>query len=348
MSEVSITVLMTVFNGGADLEPAVRGILGQTFGEFEFLIVDDASTDDSGQQLERFANEDSRIRLLRQENNRGQTACLNLGLREARGRWVARMDADDLTLPTRLERLWQVAKEEDALILIGSQGWICDEEGRVTGTINVPFSDPDIRWCLPLQNPFIHTAVLFRRDLPDGTRVQYDEDYRICQDWALWSRLLAAGKGRNLPDRLIGYRHHGGSLSHSSEQKTREEADAISLANLSVGAPEELAEAACQLADFRAGRLPGGANSFRELRRILDRSGNQATAQGEAYVLLALAGAARSRGEGGWALEVVKALMRSPTMTLRLLRERLSLPTDLFVPEKLTGLAGKKPGPLHG
>jgi glycosyltransferase involved in cell wall biosynthesis len=218
----AITVLMTVFNGGRHLAPAVQSILSQSHTDFEFLIVDDASTDGSIEALRSFAAGDSRIRLLLNDRNKGQTACLNQGLREAKGRWIARQDADDLSLPGRLASQWAVIESCPDLVLVGVNGWIIDEKGTFCGLIHAPLHDSGIRWSMPFRNPFIHTGVMFRAG--EGF---YDEEFKICQDWEFWSRLAERGRLANLPDRLVAYRHSEKSLSHASAERTETESARI-------------------------------------------------------------------------------------------------------------------------
>jgi glycosyltransferase involved in cell wall biosynthesis len=123
MNDPLVTVLMTVYNAGRYLDAAIASIAAQTFRDWEFVIVDDASTDGSPEVAEAWAKRDSRIRVIRNAVNKGQTPCLNQGLREARGRWIARQDADDLSLPERLERQLAAA---DGFALLGTNGWIID------------------------------------------------------------------------------------------------------------------------------------------------------------------------------------------------------------------------------
>ena len=223
----SVTVLMTVYNGGRFLAEAIASILSQGFRNFEFLIIDDASSDGSVAILKEFAAKDGRIRLILNERNKGQTACLNQGLREARGEWIARQDADDLSLSGRLESQWEVVHKTSGLMIAGVNGWVIDERGACNGMIHVPLTEEGVRWSLPFRNPFIHAGVMFRRQWPDGSSVLYDEEFRICQDWELWARLLERGGGINLPQRLVAYRHQEGSLSHLNVGKTRQETETI-------------------------------------------------------------------------------------------------------------------------
>jgi hypothetical protein len=222
--EPKISVLMTVYNAGAYLRGAVESILGQTFADFEFLIVDDGSTDGSGDVIRKFAAGDSRIRAFFNEKNIGQTACLNKGLREARSVWVARQDADDLSLQRRFEHQWARIQREPELVILGVNGWIINEHDKVTGMIHVPAEDAEIRASLAFRNPFIHAGVMFRRE---AGAAEYDEAFRICQDWEMWARLLRVGRAANLGQRLVAYRHHESSLSHASVGRTREESEVV-------------------------------------------------------------------------------------------------------------------------
>lgn len=214
----AISVLMTIYNAGRHLAPAVESILSQSFRDFEFVIVDDASTDGSLEVLKGFAARDGRIRVIENSSNKGQTACLNQGLREARGQWIARQDADDISLPERLKAQWQAVRSCPDLVLLGVNGWIINEAGGVTGMIHVPLHDAGIRWATAWRNPFIHAGVMFRAG--DGC---YDEEFRICQDWEFWSRLAERGRMANLRQRLVAYRHVEKSLSHSAGDRTEQE-----------------------------------------------------------------------------------------------------------------------------
>jgi glycosyltransferase involved in cell wall biosynthesis len=341
-SEPKITVLMTVYNAGGFLKDSVGSILEQTFGDFEFLIVDDASTDGSADRLDAWARCDSRIRFLRQQKNAGQTASLNLGLQEAKTDWILRMDADDISLPHRIEKLWNAALGPGRPVLVGSRGWILDTQNRVTGTINVPLSDRGIRWAMPFQNPFLHAAVLFRRSLP-GVSVAYDERFRICQDWDLWRRISDHGPVCNLPDRLIGYRHHDSSLSHASSTRTREEAGRIACTAFSClfgRSPSE--EEKSLLEQFREGLPAGSARRFWLWYQQMDGFPPRSDAAARALHQITYAGACMGRGENGWWRPLLQAFREAPLYTMGIVCDRLRLPAELTIKEKSRLLAEKK------
>lgn len=265
MKAPAVSVVMTVFNGGTFLRPAIDSILGQTWADWELVVVDDGSTDGSREVLESFASADPRIRIFLNPTNVGQTPCLNQAIREARGKWIARQDADDLSLPHRIEAQVRAA-ERDGLVLVGTNGWIISERGAFAGLLNAPLSDSGIRWGLLLLNPFIHTSVLFLREAGGGV-VQYDERFRICQDWDLWARCSRFGPVANLPGRLVCYRFRENSLSHQASERTREECRAIVESVWGHAFPDVplLPGEAAVLERFREGLEPDDVAGFRQL-----------------------------------------------------------------------------------
>lgn len=320
----AITVLMTVFNGGRHLAPAVQSILSQSHTDFEFLIVDDASTDGSIETLQTLAAGDSRIRLLLNDRNKGQTACLNQGLREARGKWIARQDADDLSLPGRLAAQWEAVRSCPDLVLLGVNGWIIDEKGACSGLIHAPLHDPGIRWSMPFKNPFIHTGVMFRAG--EGF---YDEEFKICQDWEFWSRLAERGRLANLSDRLVAYRHSEKSLSHVSAERTESESTKI-VSRIWLGRfGEELAQSSL-LASFRKGLNSEKRSDFWDFyRNMRKRWTLRDTRQAAAVHHMQTAGAIGGKNISACAAELFAALRESPLWSLRVLWERFFMKSRL-------------------
>jgi hypothetical protein len=206
----AVTVLMPVFNGERFLRPAIESILAQSCPDFEFLIVDDGSTDGTAGIVRSYS--DPRIRFERFERNRGLSAALNFGVAQAAAPIIARQDADDLSHPERLEVQLDLMTGNRDLVLAGSQARTLDESNRVIGDVRRPVDDLSIRWYALFDNPFIHTAVVFRRAavLACG---QFDAAFDpFSQDYAMWWRLMRAGRVVNLSDELVDYRVNAESI----------------------------------------------------------------------------------------------------------------------------------------
>jgi len=219
MSTPRVTVLMSVHNGGRWLRAAIESVLAQSWRDFEFLILDDASTDDSVAQIEALA--DTRIRLIRLPENIGLTRSLNVGLREARGEFVARQDADDLSSPERLAAQVAFLERHPDVPLAGTQARLIDAEGRSRGVRDLPCEADSIRWLSLLDNPIIHTSAMFRAAVIRDEFGGYDESFSCCQDYDLWARVLLRHPAQNLSERLVSVREHGGSISATRSDEAR-------------------------------------------------------------------------------------------------------------------------------
>lgn len=222
----AISVLMTVFNAQEYLAASIESIQQQTFKNWEFIIVDDASTDSSLGIAESYAEKDSRIKIIRNAVNKGQTPCLNQGLAEARGALIARQDADDLSSSKRFEKQWQRFQEEPALALLGTCGVMINQNNKIVGILDMPLTHELIAWSAAIRNPFLHTAVMFRADVVRDLGC-YDEHYQIAQDYELWTRIMRSHRVANLPARLIAYRHLEFSLSKLGKEKAFQEAHRV-------------------------------------------------------------------------------------------------------------------------
>lgn len=212
----SVTVLMPLFNAERHVSAAIESILAQTYRDFELLIVDDGSTDRSRTIAQSYR--DPRIRLLINERNVGLPATLNRGLEEARGDFVARQDADDLSDAERLDRQVGVMRARPDLALLGTQAHAIDEDGRPKRPVDRPVDEVSIRWYGLFDNPFVHSSVIFRRRLVwnDGLRGYPDTAY--AEDYALWSQLMRRHAVGNLPDRLVTFRVRAASRMGSIEE----------------------------------------------------------------------------------------------------------------------------------
>ncbi|MEI6493839.1 MAG: glycosyltransferase [Verrucomicrobiota bacterium] len=266
----TISVLMAVFNAGKFLDASIQSIRRQTFQDWEFLIVDDASTDGSAEVAGRWAGIDKRIRVIPNSANKGQTPCLNQGLREARGKWIARQDADDLSHPLRLTRQFERVACDPDLALVGTCGRMIDENDRLCGLLDVPLSAASIRWSAAILNPFLHTSAMFRREIVLGEFGGYDESFRISQDYDLWMRVIARHPSANLPWRLVCYRSLAASLSKAGRSVAFEEARRISESAEEMSFGKKLnPDERRLLVAFREGMVGRDRRIFWELHRAL-------------------------------------------------------------------------------
>lgn len=217
MSEknLNITGLMPVYNASRYLKNSVRSILNQTFREFEFLIINDGSTDDSGEIVSSFS--DSRI-VYKEIPRSGLSVALNYGLKIASGDWIARIDADDLNTPERLKIQNEfILKNPEYSVVSGFSVYFRDP-AEVLFLLNVPESDSDIKKFLNLHNPVNHSAVMFNKKIicENGG---YDERYRCFEDFELWHRLKDRLKFRILPEYLVYTRLHSRSHSYKADRE---------------------------------------------------------------------------------------------------------------------------------
>jgi glycosyltransferase involved in cell wall biosynthesis len=225
--EIAVTVLMAAYNEARFIAAAVESILGQSFGEFEFLIIDDGSTDSSADYLRNLR--DSRVRLVRNESNLGLTRSLNKGLDAARGKYIARMDADDIALPDRLARQVALLDANPHVGIVGSSRVLIDENDQEIAVAQAAEDDLGIRWKCLLGNPFGHPTVMLRRAIIEQHRLRYDESFRTAQDYELWTRLLMHTQGANLRQPLLRYRLRNG-ISKTNKPDQLANHDRIALA----------------------------------------------------------------------------------------------------------------------
>lgn len=259
MSAPRVTVLMSVHNGGRWLRAAIDSVLAQTFRSFEFIILDDASTDDSVAQIEGF--DDSRIRLIRLPENIGLTRSLNCGLHAARGEIIARQDSDDLSTRDRLEKQITFLDRHPEVAVLGAQARLIDAEGRSRGDRDLPLEAASVRWLSLLDNPVIHTAAAFRTKVVREELGGYDESFPCCQDYDLWTRVMPRREVRNLRERLVQVREHGGSISATRR------AEAATMVERVVRrvAPEFSDQEVALACAFRRHLAPNEVAGFREM-----------------------------------------------------------------------------------
>ncbi len=202
---------MSVFNGQRYLAEAIESILYQTWTDFEFLIINDGSTDNSRDIILSF--NDHRIRLIDRARRIGLTKSLNHGLQLSQGELVARQDADDKSYPRRLERQVKFLETHSQVVLVGTNARAIDEKGEPRNTdLRTPSGLPAIRWYLMFQNPFIHSTIMFRKKVILEKLGGYDESFSRAQDYELWSRTARDFTVENVPEILLDHRYEYGSI----------------------------------------------------------------------------------------------------------------------------------------
>ena len=212
-----VSVIMSNFNTPeAFLRKAIESVLNQTYDNFEFIIIDDYSTDDSLSVIESY--KDERIKIIKNEKNLGLTKSLNTGLRVARGEFVARMDSDDICLRERFEKQVDFLKQNPQVIVCGTAvELIGDWQGKHSNGIlfrELPEKESlNIHLLFGNYPNIVHPTAMFNRELLLKYNIEYNENYRLAQDYRMWVSCSSVAECVNIPEVLLQYRVHGGAVS---------------------------------------------------------------------------------------------------------------------------------------
>jgi glycosyltransferase involved in cell wall biosynthesis len=221
---------MPVFNGERFLREAIDSILGQTYEDFEFIIVNDGSTDLSRDIV--LSYRDDRIVFLDHIDRIGYTTALNAGIEQAQGEFIARQDADDVSLPPRLESQIRFFDDHPEIVLLGSAYHVIAEDGTLIYTSRPPIEDAAIRWQMLFHDAFCHTSVMLRRSVLSQNHLLYDPGWVPAEDYELCSRLLDFGSGANNNQPLVKHRRHPYQISRLASDRQAALATRVSQANL--------------------------------------------------------------------------------------------------------------------
>ena len=207
---------MPVFNGARYLPAAVESVLAQTERHFEFIILDDGSTDETPKIVDSYARKDDRIRFVRDKENLGVATRLNQGVRMAKAPIIARMDGDDLCAPHRFETQLKFLQDNPEAVMVGSRVEIIDPDGDALMIMGSALSHDEIDGGLMSRRGQLlyHSSVMFRRDVALAVG-GYDESYSAAQDVDFFLRMAEAGRIENLSEPLIQYREHFASTGFS-------------------------------------------------------------------------------------------------------------------------------------
>lgn len=221
-----VSVILPVYNGLPYLEKAIQSILNQTFSNFELLILDDASTDNSWELIKKYAAKDKRIRAFQNKKNLGIGKALNLLIKKTSAQFLARMDADDLMLEKRLEKQINYLQKHPDIVVLGSFMKEIDKKDRVMGKRIMPVKHKDIYnmmyYAMGIQNP---TVVFNRKLIPQN--FSWYQEAGLIEDLDMFFRLFKYGRFANLPEFLMLYRIHGENLSLKKVKKTFKAAQKI-------------------------------------------------------------------------------------------------------------------------
>lgn len=248
MGNPKITVLMSVYNGEKFLSESIDSILNQVFTDFEFIIIDDGSSDSTWEILKVYEARDKRIVLLKNPANIGLTMSLNKGLAQAKGHYVARQDADDISLPERLKKQAEYLDIHSDVVLVSCNIDYMDSKGKSIGKSKRCCEPLLVKWFLLFYNHIGgHSQVMFKIE-PVLRIAGYSEKRRYSQDYELWLRLCHQGNFVILPDVLLRYRYHENKISskanhdqkHFSLMDSRKHLQKLTEKNFSMAEVEDL------------------------------------------------------------------------------------------------------------
>jgi len=210
-----VSVFMPVYNAGKDLIEAVQSIIDQTFTDFEFVIVNDGSTDNSMELLQKF--NDSRIRIIHNDGNKGLIASLNIGLELCLGEYIVRMDQDDISLPTRIEKQVEFMDQHPECGLLGS--WFQDFGDNIESKlVSYSSDDTQIRIRHLYQTHISHPTALLRNSVIKANNLKFDPNFVHGEDYEFWVRMSTYCKLSNIPELLVLKRDHIHNITNKYAQ----------------------------------------------------------------------------------------------------------------------------------
>ncbi len=247
-----VSVIIPCYNAEKTVEQAVRSMLRQTWAQLEILVTDDASSDRTGDILRRLQREDRRIRIFTHTENRGIAVSLNEMIAAARGQYICRMDADDISLPERVERQVRFLQAHPEITVCGTMAEDISESGRKLGRSRLPLTPEDNRRYLRYFCTLYHPTVMAKRTFFE--KYPYDPSCRGGEDYELWCRAVFCGGEKicNLPEVLLHYRKSPASASLRNDRRQREEA--VSFMNRYRMIPPEIADAHADVIFLRHSR----------------------------------------------------------------------------------------------
>jgi glycosyltransferase involved in cell wall biosynthesis len=217
-----ITVLLTVYNR-LSVKNTIESVLEQSFKDFQLLIIDNASDDGTYELLIDYEKKDKRVKIVRNEKNMGQTYSLHKGMELAEGKYIARIDADDLMHKDRLKKQFEFLENNPEYGVCGSWVQFITDDDRKAFIIKTATSDNALRVIQRIGCGIYHPAAMMRRELLIKNNIKYDESLKMAEDYDMWRQILSVSKGLNLPEVLLLYRRGNSNDSKSHIYETRKE-----------------------------------------------------------------------------------------------------------------------------
>lgn len=213
-----VSVILPAYNASNYIREAIESILNQTYNNFELIIINDGSTDNTVQIIGTY--KDSRIKLINNGENKGLIYSLNRGVELASGEYIARMDADDISLPHRFEKQIEVMNQNSEIAVCGTYiNYFGGSNGRFS-RCQPKLQDEEIKKSLLIRSAFAHPTVMMRATILKKNGLKYDEKFRSCEDYKLWIDMATYGSFINIPIPLLKYRVSNSQIStqHRNEQ----------------------------------------------------------------------------------------------------------------------------------
>ena len=225
-NNVKISVIMSVYNGEDYISEAIDSVLGQTFTDFELIVINDCSTDKTGEILERYEALDSRVRVYTNETNLRLPSSLNKALSLATGKYVARMDADDICLPDRFEKQYAFM-EKNPDVSLSSCRFMTLKNGVISsGGCGGRSDNESIKALLLVTNPILHPGIIAKAEVI--RELGYDKSFTCTEDMELWSRFVTSNRKIEIqPEYLMIYRLHDKQITGTTRQRQRGEVVAV-------------------------------------------------------------------------------------------------------------------------
>lgn len=234
-----VSVIMPVYNGEKYISESIESILHQTYKNFEFIIIDDGSTDSTSVLLSDYQKKDPRIKVKRFEKNQGLTICLNIGIKLARGEYIARMDADDISLPSRFEKQVEFLEKHPHVAVLGTSFSLIDQNGSTLRKYFFSNNHNILKWNLLFFNPICHPSVVFRastiREIGG-----YSSDLMRAQDYDLWWRVCRIAELSNLQEQYLIMRQHAMRVTNQHQEDQNAHIAIIGQRHLSITLNREL------------------------------------------------------------------------------------------------------------